>query len=271
MNPVLPAGQWYAEVTGSREVAGLGLTRTRFPAGHQAPRHSHERAFFCLTLQGAFTESYGRTAQECRPSTLLFHPPADPHSDRTHAEGCCFIIEIGVPWLDRLRQSGIVLEEPVAFEGRLPALAARLYREWSDPDEASGLAIEGLALEMLAEASRRNTKVLERGDPRWLKQARELVAARFSENLTLDEIAAAVGVHPVHLARTFRQRYHRTLGDYIRELRLEFATRELCGSDTPLLEIALAAGYCDQSHFSTSFKRHTGMSPGRFRAAFRRR
>src|SRR6266852_27157 len=103
MSTAFPAGQWYAPVTSSRDVAGLGLTETRFPAGYQAPRHSHEQAFFCLVLQGGFTESYGRTAQECRPSTLLFHPASDPHSDRTHTEGRCFIIEIGVRWQDRLR------------------------------------------------------------------------------------------------------------------------------------------------------------------------
>jgi AraC family transcriptional regulator len=78
-------------------------------------------------------------------------------------------------------------------------------------------------------------------------------------------------VHPVHLARTFRRYYHCSPGEYVRRLRLESATRELCASDASLIEIALAAGYCDQSHFSKSFKRHTGMSPARFRASCRPR
>jgi AraC-like DNA-binding protein len=35
-----------------------------------------------------------------------------------------------------------------------------------------------------------------------------------------------------------------------------------------LAELALALGYADQSHFATSFKRQTGMTPGAFRKAF---
>jgi transcriptional regulator GlxA family with amidase domain len=53
--------------------------------------------------------------------------------------------------------------------------------------------------------------------------------------------------------------------------RLEFACGEVCFSEAPLSDVALAAGFCDQSHFSRAFKRHTGFSPAEYRAAARRR
>jgi AraC family transcriptional regulator len=104
-----------------------------------------------------------------------------------------------------------------------------------------------------------------------VEQARSLLQERFSDDLSLSDVARAVGVHPVHLARTFRQHHGTTVGEYLRALRVEFAARELSSSDMPLLDITLAAGFSDQSKLSTTFKRATGMTPTAYRALFRRR
>jgi AraC family transcriptional regulator len=138
-------------------------------------------------------------------------------------------------------------------------------------DAVSPLAMEGLTLEILAELSRRPASAAERRPPGWLRRAKELLHDRFTESLSLDEIAAAAGVHPTHLARVFRRHYHCTIGDYLRGLRIDQARHELATSDTPLIEIAIRAGYCDQSHFSTAFQRHVGMTPTEYRRIFRPR
>ena len=102
-----------------------------------------------------------------------------------------------------------------------------------------------------------------------MQQAEELIRARYAEPLTLSEIAAAARRHPVHLARQFRLQHGCTVGDFIRRLRLDSACRRLTGTDEPLAMIALACGFASQSHFSTHFKRATGLSPKQYRDAFR--
>ena len=92
-----------------------------------------------------------------------------------------------------------------------------------------------------------------------------MLRARFAARVTLDDLARACGVHPVHLARTFRQHYGCTIGDYIRDLRIEFVCRRMRLSNAPLAEIALAAGFADQSHLTRLFKRHIGLTPGEYR------
>jgi AraC family transcriptional regulator len=52
---------------------------------------------------------------------------------------------------------------------------------------------------------------------------------------------------------------------------VDFAARKLVTSDEPLTGIALAAGFSDQSHFSRTFKRQTGMTPATFRISSRLR
>jgi AraC family transcriptional regulator len=75
-------------------------------------------------------------------------------------------------------------------------------------------------------------------------------------------------VHPTHLARVFRQFERRTVGDFIREARIRYARQRMLESKAPLVEIALAAGFADQTHFTRSFKRLTGMTPTEFRRIF---
>src|SRR5206468_2009075 len=95
------------------------------------------------------------------------------------------------------------------------------------------LAMEGLALEILAEMSRHPVPSSERTPTRWLLRARELIHSRFTENLSLGEIALEVGVHPVHLARVFRCHFASTLGGYVRKLRVCLWPNLCSGSREP--------------------------------------
>lgn len=102
----------------------------------------------------------------------------------------------------------------------------------------------------------------------WLGEARDLLRTRTPAPLSLGELAAAVGVHPVHLARSFRREFGMTVSQYSRALRLDWAAAQLAG-EAPLARIALEAGFADQSHFTRAFRGYTGMTPGRYRKLLR--
>lgn len=268
----LLSGRWYGDTLSKDSVAGLTLTETVYNSNLKLPQHSHELAYFCLVLKGAYTESYGRLARTCKPATLIFHPADEPHADHFHTDSRCFNIQMNEAWMARIRAHPLSLNEPKDFQGgRLPRLALRLYDEFRKADELSPLIVEGLALEMMGEASRDLLKKREGMPPPWLAEARQLLHERFAEHLSLSQQAECVGVHPVHLAREFRRFYHCTVGDYVRQLRIEFACEKLLQSDMPLSEIALASGFFDQSHFTRTFKHLTGKTPQAYRAGWRAR
>jgi AraC family transcriptional regulator len=256
----------YGTVLRSRVVAKFTLTETSYAAGLRLPKHSHHHNYFCFVLQGSFTECYEKQSRACKPSTLVFHPLEERHSDYFHTAARCFNLLIDARWLDCVRQHSTLVEGGTDFHGGIFAqLATRLYKEFRQFDELSPLIVEGLTSEVLGEAARYSLRRREPAPPPWLEQARELLHDQFHEHLTLSQVARAVGVHETHLSREFRHHYRTTVGEYIRRLRIEFACHSLSTSSTPLIEVALAAGFADQSHFARTFKLQTGMSPATYR------
>jgi AraC family transcriptional regulator len=267
----LPKNFTHGDVLRWRRVPGLVLAEVQYEAGLRGPRHIHAHARLVLVLSGSVTEIRGDESATFGASTLLFRRAEEPHAYAIGASGAtCLVADIDPAWLGRVRDQAPVLAGSAAFRGGLVVhLAHRLHGEFRLRDEVSRLAIQSLALGVLAEASRRVARAAARADgsaPLWLRQARALVELHFAQPLPLASVAERVGVHPVHLARTFRRCYQTTFGAHVRQLRIEFARRELTGSAS-LSAIASAAGFCDQSHFSRSFKQFTGMTPAEYRLA----
>jgi|SRR5579871_268612 len=267
----LPSSFTAGDAVRWRRVGGLTLAEVAFEPGQQIHRDSHPHARFVLVVSGSLTEAPGGAAKTHGPSTLLFRSADDARSYAVSDSGATvLIVDMDAVWLRRAREQAPLVRESAAFRGGLLLhLAHRLHGEFGLRDEVSRLVIESLALGILAEASRRVAAAATRpAIPLWLQLAMAFIEQHFAEPLPLAAVAKKVGVHPVHLARTFRRVHHTTFAAHIRELRLEFARRELAGP-AALSDIACAAGFCDQSHFSRSFKRHTGLTPAEYRASLR--
>ncbi len=273
MSRKLFPGQFFGCVRKERRVAGSILTEYSYLPETRLGKHSHRLPYFNLILEGAYDETHRSSVRECKPRMLLFHPEGEIHADRFLGASCrIFSFELEPQWLGRWRQHSLDFSRPLEFtSGDAVPLALRLYSELYATDAASPLAAEGLLFEIMAEAARRRPAREGRETPRWLARAAELLRANFFEPTSVTALAGIVGVHPVHLSREFRRYYGRGIGEYVRHLRIEFASRELAGSQTPLVEISAAAGFADQGHFTRTFKRITGLTPGQYRAAFRPR
>jgi AraC family transcriptional regulator len=255
------------------DASGFVLTEKLFPARGRLVEHAHDDAHFCFVIAGRYKEANGRHAIDCAPSTLTFRPAGEPHHNEFHDKPV-LVLTVGIPalWLERVAEESIALPHALSFhDGLVSSLARRLAHEFQRMDSGASLLLEALSVELLVAAARSTpSRSSERTAPEWLERARELIHARFAERLTLTEIAAHAGVHPVHLASVFRRRFHCTIGDYVRDRRIEYASRELTSARTPLALIALDAGFSNQSHFSTTFKRITGFTPAAYRKSFRR-
>jgi AraC family transcriptional regulator len=249
-------------------LSALTLTETLHAAYSKIPDHSHNSASICLTLAGPALEFINGTRVLSKPGGVLIRPAKVTHSNQYGAvPHRALMIEVDEEWLRMCRHFASVFENHRQFAGGpVQALALQIYRESKVRDSLASIIVEGLMLELLGHASRSLVNSPVRA-PGWLVQARDLLHARFNDPLNLLDIASVVGVHPTHLARTFKKHYRITVGEYLRRLRLDWATRQLSETEASIAEIASAAGFYDQSHFSHLFKQHTGFTPAEFRAS----
>ena len=175
-------------------------------------------------------------------------------------------IEVAPAYLGAMEKRCYPLTKPAPFRSsEIAGIGARIQRELRRIDGLSSIVIEGLCLEVFGRAFRKMKRVADDGLPEWLRDVRHRIARSFHQQLTLAELAAAAGVHPVHLAQRHRTTFGETVGAYIRRLRIDFAIRQLLETDRPMSEIAVAVGFYDQSHFSRCFKKDTGLTPSDFR------
>ena len=266
---VPPAGIAASGLTRSGTIAGYAIAEFRQPPDRWLPPHEHAGASLCFVLAGSYTERVGGVDQECAPHAMVFKPAGERHADRFGRLGAtCLLVEIPPERLAGIAHFRDLTEKPgLVRNPRLAGFGRSLYRELAAPDALSPLAVEALVLDVLVEAARATGPEPGTSRPAWLARAHELIHDRFGEALTLSSVAREVGVHPSHLARTFRRHYHRSVGGYARQLRIERAARQLAETAGSLAEIGARAGFFDQSHFSKVFKGHTGLTPGQFRNA----
>ena len=262
----LDRGHFFGVNRLERRVAGFLLSETHYRGGLLVPPHVHELPYFAFLLAGGYQEHLGRQALTFAPQSFVFHPSHEVRHGRLCETGArLFHVEVAPQSVSMLRDEGCLLCNSTArTAGPLVTLSLNLYREFRQTDAASALAIEGLSLEILG-ALLRSTLRPAKGRPRWLERARERVHDDFARSLSVESVAADLGVSPVRLSRAFRRTFGESLGSYQRRLRVRRACERLRDSSLSLADIALEAGFTDQSHFTRVFKRIMGTTPAVFR------
>jgi AraC family transcriptional regulator len=97
----------------------------------------------------------------------------------------------------------------------------------------------------------------------------ELIRARLSEDISLDELAAEAQLSTFHFARMFKQSVGVPPRVHLTRLRVENACELLEQTDLPVTEIAQEVGYSSSQVFARVFLKHRRMSPSDYRRAVR--
>ena len=237
-------------------VAGdFRVSDVTFAPGKRLPRHRHPHGCIAVVVEGAVDKAFARVSGTAAPGAVITMPPEEPHVDVFGRAGARIVV------VESQAEEDVGLDR----DWTCLLIATKIARELEAPDSFTPLAVEGLALE-LAAAARRLTGP---GAPHWLRSARELALERALEPVSVVEIAAELDVDPRLLARGFHEHFGASIGDYVRNARLDWAAARLVQTDAPLATLALEAGFADQSHFTRSFKRRTGLPPGKYRRAHR--
>jgi len=102
---------------------------------------------------------------------------------------------------------------------------------------------------------------------RHLLRAKDLIDARYREQLDVKAIARAARLSPAHFSREFRREFGESPHRYLLTRRLERAAALLRATDRSVTDVCLAVGLRSLGSFTTSFRRTYGMTPTEYRAA----
>jgi len=267
----LPYGKFFGAPGLCCDVPGFSIAVMKATLrDEEVPLHTHEDASLVLLLDGTYISSAADADSEMGPMAVIYNPPSTTHRDRFKSlDGHFLAMSVS---RETFRSAGDWTSFPrmaQTYTSRtVVATAVRLAAECRCWRQESPLLAEAICLELLGQIAA-GLRPLRGKPPAWLQWAKELMRDRCADHLRLAEVAHSVGVHPVHLARGFRQLLGCTPGEYLMRCRMEKAVTLLRGTDIALAEAALQAGFFDQSHLSNAFRRHFGVSPRAYRRSVR--
>ena len=264
-------------------VHGCGRGREETSKGHD----------FALPRSGMFVKHVRGEDVVAEPNTVLFFNADEPYQV-SHPGGpsdrCTTFAASPQTLLDALaRRDPSVADHPdrpfarshAACDGAL-FLAHRTLLSRAASGEADSVELDERAFDVLdrvaaAASAQPSIRLRRRVRADTLVAHREVVqaaklamAARFSQRLTLEEIAVEACSSPYHLSRVFRSLVGASLHAHLRRLRLRNALEAMLDDRMDLTSVALRNGFFDHSHFSNAFRSEFGFTPSQCRARLSR-
>jgi len=254
------------------DLAGIEVRFSR-RASAALGRHTHDAYSVGIVTEGQ-TVSFlrGRDTPIGKGQAALVHPH-ELHScnPRDGAPLAYWMFHVDLGWLSSLAQelSGRaetlpafrlpVVDDPVLF-GALEGVGRLVERR------AERLEKESVAAAAFAALLQRHCRVSPQPlgpSRRAVRLAQELIEASLTQNLSLVELAEAVGLSRYHLLRVFKQSTGLPPHAWRAQRRGHMA-RRLLSSGMSITDAALESGFADQSHLSHWFKRMVGTTPRQY-------
>lgn len=248
---------------------GVELFHADF-SGQPFGRHSHDAFAIGAILQGVGGYQCRGQRHALPAGTLSLMNPEEPHTGHAESERLVYrmlyVEERRLPaLLGRKHLPRGFCELNPMDDGAVAAGLARLARAF---ESADALALESELLEVLERVFVRHGGLRPVApaprDNGLSARLRDYLEAHYREAVTLESLASLLQRHPRHLIEVFRQAYGLPPHTYLLQRRVREAKRRLLAGE-PAVELALDLGFYDQAHFSSTFKRFTGVTPGRFR------
>ncbi|MFE7356042.1 AraC family transcriptional regulator [Streptomyces sp. NPDC057543] len=251
---------WRPQVPGVVEVFHAHFTE------HAYPMHVHDVWTLLIVDDGAVRYDLNRHERGTPHDTVSLLPPQVPHNG-SPATSHGFRKRVLYLDLTQLDESfiGPAVDGPDLVDPLLRRRVGQLHTSLADRgDELEAQSRLALIRERLRGHLRPRIVTRRRVPDRGVAHSlRELLDDRLLQGVTLDEAAKLLHAHPAHLVRAFSGAFGIAPHQYLMARRIDRARRLLLDGQPPA-DVAVAAGFYDQSHLSRHFKRLVGAPPGRF-------
>lgn len=222
--------------------------------------HRHEQIVLCVILKGGTLESRKKTETQAVPGKVLLYNQGEIHRN-THTQfpSKNLNLELEPAFFSRNGLQSVNFDKAFVKNRDIYFQLLKIYQELHLNDTYSQQSLYASLLALFAQ------KTQKLPTSPWLKDLEEILADRWNEFISLEELSRDLHLHPVTISRYFPKYFGCSLGDYLRKLKVEKALFYLQHTVKSLTEIAHECGFADQSHFIRVFKAYTGFTPKAFK------
>ncbi|MFK4119339.1 AraC family transcriptional regulator [Streptomyces longwoodensis] len=257
---------WRPRVRGVTEVFHAHFTEYAYPM------HVHDAWTLLIVDDGAVRYDLERHEHGTPHDTVSLLPPHVPHNG---APATPHGFRKRVVYLDAsvLGEDliGAAVDGPDLRDALLRRRVGQLHTALAQPgDELEAESRLTFVAEHLRERLDERLRPAGRDarDPALARRLRELLDARVTDGVTLEEAARLLHAHPAHLVRAFSGAYGIAPHQYLTSRRVGRARRLLLDG-LPPGEVATTTGFFDQAHLTRHFRKLVGVTPGRYRRSAR--
>lgn len=224
--------------------------------------HSHEEFILAMILRGNVREQVKCQDTLINVFDVGIKAPDVRHTDHFCPKGVRVIrLSLSHKFVDELKSQSLINEGWYWLKN---SNAVRPFIKIGNSLLNEKHEIENDVLELMASLLPKE-KTAKSDPPFWLRRAKEQLDKTFSEGIRLKHLAGEAGVHPVYFARKFQQFFGLSVGNYSRKLQFQKVQNLLASGKYSLSQIALEAGFTDQSHLTKTLVNQFKITPANLR------
>ena len=241
--------------------------------------HGHHHFLLTLITSGTGVQILNGREIHFRPNDLFLLSPADFHKNILE-EGAVFSY-YGVKFTydlldDRLSELCALDKLPLylRLQDSTAVIAKNIFRQLVEEsqngkDRLGNREYLQLLVEQLIILALREIKKDSLVCPQaFINRALGYIYTHFSEPITVSSAAAYVGYTPNYFNTCFRRQMGVPFGEYLQQMRLNYAEKLLRSSKMPITEVAYESGFGSLSYFSRCFREFRGVSPQDYRKKY---
>ncbi|KOY86400.1 hypothetical protein AD998_09810 [bacterium 336/3] len=262
----LKEGEYLGQNIKSVDNSFLNLSITSYEPYCKIVNHYHDNDYISILVKGHYYEKNKVENNLISVGQILFRPQTYNHENQFESwGGTCFNIEFKSEWQKEIDTPLVLPSKFTNYKtGTFPSLYKLLVHFQNQ--NRGDMDFEFIC-DWLFEL---NQKQLSKGHLPWIDKIIQILEKEINSFHTLQSLSERVHVHPIYLARAFKEKKGLTIGEFQLKMKLENAISMLMNSILTISEISFLNGFFDDAHFIRSFKSVYAISPHQFRLSIKK-
>lgn len=256
------------------------------------PLHWHTTAEIIMPLQNDYSVTLSNTTYRLKENEILIIPPGELHELTPPETGFRLVLLFDLSSLNKFKGfsrlfstfsfSGLITPETMPdIHEKEHDLLLQIAEEYARGEELSELSVLSMLIQFFVQFVRHSTGPLPTSAPPAVQPNKQreyiekfnmifdYIENHYTEDITLEGVAAQIGFSKFHFSRLFRQFTDTSFYDYLCARRIKAAEALLLDPQLPITEIALQSGFASISTFNRVFKKFKKCTPTEFKEFYK--